>query len=137
MQGWKQRKELQEHQSIIASVVKGVIIILIIALASMLRWHIYRMDVNNAFCYANIAGDVYVSTIGEEVVEPRWCYKLQKSLYGLQSSPRSWNIHKTSLTFLSCVLDLRTCYRYNQGQLEFYSCVDDIIISTADMQGMV
>ena len=60
---------------------------LIIALASMLRLHIHIMSVSNAFCYADIAGDVYVGTTDDEKVESGWCYKLQKLLFTLRLSP--------------------------------------------------
>ena len=42
------------------------------------------MGVFDAFCYADIAGDVYMGTTDDEI-EPEWCYKLQKSA----TSPRS------------------------------------------------
>ena len=71
---------------------------------------------SNAFCYADNAGDIYVGTADDEEVESGWCYKLQKLLYGLGSSPRSWNIHIDkfikSLNFLSCVLNTCLYYRY-------------------------
>ena len=135
-------KEPQEHQSIFAPVVEGVTIRLIIALACMLRLHIYQMDVSNASCYADIAGDVYVGTTDDEEVKSGWCYKLQKSLYGQRASPRSWNIHidkfMKSLNFQSCVLDPCLYYRYHHGQLALICVyVDDIIICTSDMQYMV
>ena len=38
----------------------------------MLRLHILQMDVSNVFCYAYIAGDVYMGTSDEEEVEPGW-----------------------------------------------------------------
>ena len=141
VQGCKQEKEPQEHQSIFAPVVKGVTIRLIIVLACMLRLYIYQMDVSSAFCYADIAGDVYVGTTDDEEVESGWCYKLQKSLYGLRSSPRSWNIHIDkfikSLNFQSCV-DPCLYYLYHHGQLASICVyVDDIIICTSDMQFMV
>ena len=62
VQGCKQVKEPQEHQSIAAPVVKGVTIRLSIPLAGMLRLHNHQIDVSNAFWYADIAGDVYVGT---------------------------------------------------------------------------
>ena len=68
MQGCKQEKEPQEYQSIVAPVVKCVTIKLIIALTCMLRLHMHQMDVSNASCYADIAGDVYVVTTDEEEV---------------------------------------------------------------------
>ena len=41
--------------------------------------YIHHICAFNAFCYADIAGDVYVGTTDEEdVEEPGWCYKLQK-----------------------------------------------------------
>ena len=68
VQGRKHEKDPQEHQSIFAPMVKGVTIRLIIVLECMLRLHIHQINVSNAFCYADNAGDVNVGTTDEEEV---------------------------------------------------------------------
>ena len=50
LQGCKQEKGPQKHQSIFAPVVKGVTIRLTIALVCMLRLHIHQMDMSNRNC---------------------------------------------------------------------------------------
>ena len=87
-----QEKEPQEHRSIFAPVVKWVTTELLIALACTPSLRIYQMDVSSAFCYDDIAVDVYVGTTDDNEVELGWCDQLQKSLYGLRSSPQSWNL---------------------------------------------
>jgi hypothetical protein len=43
-----------------APVVKGIAVRLLLALAFIFSMHVHQLDVANAFCYANIEGDVYM-----------------------------------------------------------------------------
>ena len=94
------------------------------------------MDVSNAFCYADIAGDVYADTIAIKEMEPECYYNdLHKSFYGLWSSPYLY-IDKfiKFLNFQSCVLDPCLYYCYQHSKLALICVyVDDIIIYTSDM----
>ena len=42
-----------------APVVKSVTVRSLLAIAFTMNMHIHQCDVSNAFCYANIEGDVY------------------------------------------------------------------------------
>ena len=43
-----------------APVVKSITVRLLLALAFIFNMHIHQLDVSNAFCYADIEGDVYM-----------------------------------------------------------------------------
>jgi hypothetical protein len=93
---------------IFAPVVKPNTVRLLMALAQTEKMKIHQIDIQNAFCCSEIEGDVYMSAPdGMELPEGQ-CFKLQKSLYGLKSAPKSWNrtIDKTlkSLHFMPTVL---------------------------------
>ena len=38
-------------------------------------WSIHQIDMSNAFCYADIAEDVYMGTSDDKEMEPWWCNK--------------------------------------------------------------
>ncbi len=99
--------------------------------------YVHQLDVTNAFCYADIEGDVYMEAPPDVDLPPGHCFKLKKALYGLRSSPRSWwkHLHKfiKSLHFKPCVLEpclYHTVYKGERMLLTIY--VDDIIIACAN-----
>lgn len=74
------------------------------SVCNYLKIPIYQMDVCSAFLNGDIKGNVYISLPkGFEQKEGTIC-KLRKSLYGLKTSPKSWNekFHSVmmSLSFL-------------------------------------
>ena len=76
-----------------APVVKSISVRLLIALTFIYNMHVHQLDVSNAFCYADIDGDVYMEPTPDFALPPSHCFQLLKSLYGLRSSPRSWWKH--------------------------------------------
>ena len=72
-----------------APVVKSITVRLLLALAFIFNMHIHQLDVSNAFCYAHIDGDVYMQPTSDYILPRDYCFKLEKSLFGLRSSPRS------------------------------------------------
>ena len=135
--GCQQEKGVDVEQTF-APVVKGVTIRLIMALAFILNMLIHQIDISSAFCYANIEEDVYMKPPPEMKVEPGWCFKLFKSLYGLRASPRNWNRHLDkyikSLHFTPSVLDPCLYYRWHDGKLALILVyVDDILIAHKDL----
>ena len=93
-----------------APVVKGITVRLLLALALIFSMHVHQLDVSNAFCYADIAGDVHLEPPLDFRLPDGHCVKLRKALYGLRSSPRSWWKHLNkfvkTLQFKPCVLEL-------------------------------
>jgi hypothetical protein len=121
-----------------APVVKGITVRLLLALALIFSMHVHQLDVTNAFCYANIEGDVYMQPPEDFNLPRGHCFKLRKSLYGLRSSPRSWWKHLNkfikSLHFQPCVLEPCLYHRYYKGELMLLTIyVDDIIIACANI----
>ena len=70
---------------------------------------IHQLDVSNAFLYADIKGEVYMYPPEDFDLPPGYGMHLDKSLYGLKSSPRSWwrtlNKFIKSFHFKACVLE--------------------------------
>ena len=121
-----------------APVVKSITVRLLIALAFIFNMHIHQLDVSNAFCYADIEGDVYMQSTPNFELPLGHCFILLKSLYGLRSSPRSWlkNLDKyiKSLHFVPCVL--KPCmYHMQYKGTPMYLCiyVNDIIIACSEL----
>ena len=120
-----------------APVVKPNTVRLLMALAQIKKMAIHQIDISNAFCCADIEGEVHISAPkGMEIPEGK-CFKLLKSLYGLRSSPRSWNktIDKTlrGLNFMPTVSDPCLYSRWAVGKLHLILVyVDDILIASED-----
>ena len=117
-----------------APVVKPNTVRLLMALAQTNNMRIHQIDIANAFCCADIEGDVFISAPDGLEVPEGMCFKLQKSLYGLRTSPRSWNkeIDKTlkSLHFKPTVADPCLYSRWSGGkQYLVLVYVDDILIA--------
>lgn len=68
-----------------------------VAVATKLNLPIYQMDVTGAFLYGEIKGDVYVSLPEGAYSGNSTTVKLNKSLYGLKSSPKCWNVKFNSV----------------------------------------
>ena len=117
-----------------APVVKPNTVRLLMALAQTNNMRIHQIDIANAFCCADIEGDVFISAPDGLEVPEGMCFKLEKSLYGLRTSPRSWNkeIDKTlkSLHFKPTVADPCLYSRWSGGkQYLVLVYVDDILIA--------
>ena len=71
-------------------VVKSITVQLLLALTFLFNMYIHQLDVSNAFCYARTGGDVYMQPTPDYILTCDNCFKLDRSLYGLRISPRSW-----------------------------------------------
>lgn len=59
-----------------------------------LKIQIVEFDIQTAFLYGELTGDIYRKQAApfEDKNLPNYVCKLNKSLYGLKQSPRRWNI---------------------------------------------
>ena len=117
-----------------APVVKSITVRLLLVLAFVFDMRVHQLDVSNAFCYADIEGDVYMEASPDFDLQPDHCFKLAKSLYGLRSSPRSWwkhlNKYIKSLLFMPCILEPCLYYTTYKGKRMYLSIyVDDILLA--------
>jgi hypothetical protein len=84
VKGYEQVKSI-DFQKTFAAVAKTDIYRLLLALAVMLDWEIHSWDIDNAFLYRDIDGDIYIELpqgFGEGNSES--VGKLLKSLYSLK-----------------------------------------------------
>jgi hypothetical protein len=136
--GFGQVKRVDVHNTF-APVVKGITVRLLLASAFIFSMFVHQLDVTNAFCYADMDGDVYMEPTPDYDLPTGYCFKLLKALYGLRSSPRLWWKHLDkyikSLHFKPCVLEpclYHMMYKGTQMYLMIY--VDDILIASTNLE---
>ena len=80
-----------DFQETFAAVARADIYRFLLALTVTLDWEIYSWDIDSAFLYGDIDGDVYIELpqeLGEGSSES--VGKLLRSLYDLKQAPRIW-----------------------------------------------
>lgn len=65
-----------------APIAKMTFVLLLIAIASIHRWHIYQMDINNALSNGDLVEEVYMTPL-PTLAHPHYFYHLRKVLHGL------------------------------------------------------
>ena len=99
------------------------------------NWHVFQLDVNNAFLYGDLEETVYMK-LPEGYFskdDTRVC-RLKKSLYGLKQAPRQWNAKLTATLIENGFSQSKSDYSLftksdNGVFLDLLVYVDDIIIT--------
>ncbi|GKB12771.1 ribonuclease H-like domain-containing protein [Tanacetum coccineum] len=99
-----------------------------------MSWHVYQLDVNNAFLYGDLAEVVYMKPPKGYFPSDNKVCRLKKSLYGLKQAPRQWNAKLTSTLiengFSQSKSDYSLYTKSDKGVfLALLVYVDDIIIN--------
>jgi hypothetical protein len=112
----------------------------LLTLASVNKWHLHQMDVNNAFLHGELQEDVYMAIPeGVQVNKQNQVCKLLKSLYGLKQASRKWYEKLSSLlisegyTQSTDDYSLFTLRKENQF-IVLLVYVDDIILVGTDLK---
>ncbi|GAA0164082.1 transmembrane signal receptor [Lithospermum erythrorhizon] len=81
-----------DFEETFAPVVRLEAIRLLLALACLLKFKLYHMDVKSAFLNGIVQEEVYVEQPKGFIDgdRPDYMYRLKKALYGLKQAPRSW-----------------------------------------------
>ena len=116
--------------------VKPATVHLVLSLAVFRGWSLRQIDVSNAFLHGFLAEDVYMQQpLGfKDATYPSHVCKLQRSIYGLKQSPRSWYARLSQrllqLGFVASRSDA-SLFIFSQGKIQIYMLVyvDDIVIA--------
>lgn len=92
-----EQQDIINLSDIYAPVAKLATFRLFVIMATKYNLPIYQMDVTGAFLYGDIKENVYVRLPEGAYSGENNIVKLNKSLYGLKSSPKSWNIKVNSV----------------------------------------
>jgi len=89
--GYSQEEGI-DYDETYASVTRLEAIRILLAIASMLDFKLFQMDMKSAFLNGYIKEEVFVEQPPsfQDFAFPNHVYKLKKALYGLKQAPRSW-----------------------------------------------
>ncbi|GKD29801.1 ribonuclease H-like domain-containing protein [Tanacetum coccineum] len=114
---------------------KAIGIRCLLSLAVSNSWHVFQLDVYNAFLYGDLNETVYMKLLeGFYPTGSNKVCRLKKSLYGLKQAPRQWNAKLASALVENGFSQSKSNYslytKYDKGVfLALLVCVDDIIIT--------
>ncbi|GKA67624.1 ribonuclease H-like domain-containing protein [Tanacetum coccineum] len=128
------QKEGTNYEETFSFVAKMVTVRCLLNVAISNSWHVFQLDVNNAFLYSDLVKTVYMKPPEGYFPSGNKVYKLKKSVYGLKQAPRQWNAKLTSTLigngFSQSKSDYSLYTKSGKGVfLALHVYVDDIIIT--------
>jgi hypothetical protein len=136
--GYTQVEGLDYHDTF-APVAKLVTVRCVVATAAARHWHLFQLDVHNAFLHGDLDEDVYMTPSPGyyKQIDIRVCH-LQKSLYGLKQASRNWFSKLSSVLlvagFTQSQVDHSLITRHRgQSFTLIVIYVDDILLAGNDL----
>ena len=130
-----------DYKETFAPVAKMNTVRILLSLAVNKSWHIYQMDVKNAFLHGNLEEEVYMKLPPGHPLssKPNLVCKLHKAIYGLKQSPRAWYSKLSSVleqsnfkrSYSDSSLFVR---RSSAGTLVMLIYVDDLIVTGDNLE---
>ncbi|GKD62995.1 ribonuclease H-like domain-containing protein, partial [Tanacetum coccineum] len=132
-QGFGQKEGI-DYEETFSPVVKMVTVRCLLNVVVSNSWHVYQLDVNNAFLYGDLVETVYMKPPEGYFPSGNKVCRLKKSLYGLKQAPRQWNAKMTSALIENGFSQSKSDYSlYTKSEkgvfLALLVYVDDIIIT--------
>lgn len=124
-----------------STVVKMATARCIIALAASKNWHLYQLDVNNAFLHGDLHEEVYMKAPEGYPNLDKKVFKLIKSLYGLKQASRPWFAkllgELLKLGYIQSNNDYSLFIKQNKDSIVIAVVyVDDMILTGSDIEGI-
>ncbi|CAM8963456.1 unnamed protein product [Rhodiola kirilowii] len=117
--GYTQEEGLDFNETF-APVVKMQTVHTVIALAASKNWHIYQLDVDNAFLHGDLDEEVFMTLPPGYFTKEKQMglvYKLNRSIYGLKQASRQW-----FSKFTDALLSYGVSQSPNDPSLFTYAC---------------
>ncbi|GJS81343.1 ribonuclease H-like domain-containing protein [Tanacetum coccineum] len=132
-QGFGQKEGI-DYDETFYLVVKMVTVSSLLNVFVSNNWHVFQLDVNNAFLYGDLVETIYMRPPEGNFPSGNKVRRLKKSLYGLKQAPRQWNAKLTSTLiengFNQSKPDYSLYTKSDKGVfLALFVYVDDIIIT--------
>lgn len=141
--GYRQQEGF-DYSETFSLVAKMAAIRCLLSVAAIRNWHLYPLNVNNAFLHDNLEEKVYMSLppsfINKGECSSLVC-KFNKSIYGLKQASRQWFTKLSnvllSMGFVQSKADY-TLFTYHQAAsiILLLVYVDEIILYGNDLQSM-
>ena len=126
----------RDFQETFVPVLNGASFCYVLDLAARTGMKLHSLDLSNAFVQSEIDKDVCVFQMPGYSMEPGFCYKLRKSLYGLKQASLLWRRElDTYIQSLGFMKSSDPCLNYKRkgAKLSITAIyVDDIIVGAHD-----